>query len=135
MNKNNGKLDEVIFSAGVSTYLMEVASDVYTSVYDLHKDTVMNGSDKLYNYDNAHFFGYDKDGNPIWRCSSSIVNDITGIIRVVFASSKKNAKKAVAYLMLCEHLQIQNQYGPNDFLPIWDYKNGRLTPNRGNTDT
>lgn len=88
-----------------------------------------------YDFDGPEKLGYDKEGNPIWSCSSSIVNDITGIIKVVYASSKKDAKKAVAYLMLCEHLQIQNQYGPNDFYPIWNYKNGRLTPNRGNTVT
>ena len=74
--------------------------------------------------------GYDKDGNPIWHCSSSIVNDITGISRGVFASSKKDAKKAVAYLLLCEHFQMQNQYGPNDFCPIWIYKDGKLIPDR-----
>jgi ribonuclease-3 len=72
----------------------------------------------------------DKDGNPIWYCSSSIVNDITGIIRGAYASSKKDAKKAVAYLLLCEHLQIQNQYGPNDFCSIWIYKGGKLVPDR-----
>ena len=88
-----------------------------------------------YEFSGPEVFGYDKDGNPIWHCSSSITNDTTGIIRIVFASSKKDAKKAVAYLMLCEHLHIQNQYGPNAFLPIWNYKNGRLTPNSGTTTT
>ena len=88
-----------------------------------------------YDFVGPEKLGYDKEGNPIWYCSSSIVNDITGIIRGVYASSKKDAKKAVAYLMLCEHLHIQNQYGPNAFLPIWNYKNGRLTPNSGNTTT
>lgn len=88
-----------------------------------------------YDFVGPEKLGYDKEGNPIWYCSSSIVNDITGIIRGVYASSKKDAKKAVAYLMICEHLHIQNQYGPNAFLPIWNYKNGRLTPNSGNTTT
>lgn len=72
--------------------------------------------------------GYDKDGNPIWYCSCSIVNDITGISRGVCASSKKDAKKAVAYLLLCEHFQIQNQYGPSRFHTIWIYKEGKLIP-------
>ena len=83
-----------------------------------------------YDFSGPEHLGYDKDGNPIWHCSSSIVNDITGIIRGVFASSKKDAKKAVAYLMLCEHLQMQNQYGPNAFYPIWIYKDGKLIPDR-----
>ena len=84
-----------------------------------------------YDFSGPEVFGYDKDGNPIWQCSSSIVNDITGIMKTVFASSKKDAKKAVAYLLLCEHFQMQNQYGPNDFYPIWNYKNGKLMPARG----
>jgi ribonuclease-3 len=83
-----------------------------------------------YEFSGPEVFGYDKDGNPIWHCSSSIINDITGIMRSVFASSKKDAKKAVAYLLLCEHFQMQNQYGPNDSCPIWNYSDGRLVPNR-----
>ncbi len=83
-----------------------------------------------YDFSGPEALGYDKDGNPIWHCSSSIVNDITGISRGVFASSKKDAKKAVAYLLLCEHFQMQNQYGPNDFCPIWIYKDGKLIPDR-----
>ena len=73
-------------------------------------------------------FGYDKDGTPIWFCFGSINNDITSIAKSVFASSKKDAKKAVAYLLLCEHYQIQNQYGPNDICPTWIYKNGKMVP-------
>jgi ribonuclease-3 len=83
-----------------------------------------------YEFLGPEVFGYDKDGNPIWHCSSSITNDTTGIIRIVFASSKKDAKKAVAYLMLCEHFQMQNQYGPNAFCPTWIYKDGKLIPDR-----
>ena len=81
-----------------------------------------------YDFGGPEDLGYDKDGNPIWHCSSSIINDITGISRGVFASSKKDAKKAVAYLLLCEHFQMQNQYGPNSFYPIWIYKDGKLIP-------
>lgn len=74
--------------------------------------------------------GKDKDGNPIWGCSGSIINDRTGIRRTVFASSKKEAQKATAYLLLCEHLQLQNQYGVTDWFPIWIYQNGKLYPDR-----
>lgn len=81
-----------------------------------------------YDFSGPENLGYDKDGNPKWCCSGSIVNDITGISRVVCASSKKDAKKAVAYLLLCEHFQIQNQYGPNRFCPTWFYKDGKLIP-------
>lgn len=78
-----------------------------------------------YDYTEA---GYDNDGNPIWICSCSIINNVTGISKLVFASSKKDAKKAVAYLILCEHLEMQNQYGPNSILIEWSYKDGKLTP-------
>lgn len=81
-----------------------------------------------YDFSGPEYLGYDKDGNPIWHCLGSIVNDITGIRRGVFANSKKDAKKAVAYLLLCEHLQIQNQYGQNSFCPTWIYKEGKLVP-------
>lgn len=83
-----------------------------------------------YDFSGPEAFGYDNNGNPIWHCSSSIVNDITGIIKGVYASSKKDAKKAVAYLLLCEHFQMQNQYGPNDFCSTWIYKDGKLVPER-----
>lgn len=83
-----------------------------------------------YDFSGPEAFGYDNNGNPIWHCSSSIVNDITGIIKGVYASSKKDAKKAVAYLLLCEHFQMQNQYGPNDFCSTWIYKDGKLMPER-----
>lgn len=72
--------------------------------------------------------GYDQNGNPQWHCSCFITNDITSISRGVFASSKKNAKKAAAYLVLCEQLQIQNQYGVSRFYPTWTYENGKLAP-------
>ena len=84
-----------------------------------------------YEFGGPENLGYDKDGNPIWYCSCSIINDITGIFRGVFASSKKDAKKAVSYLLLCEHFQMQNQYGINDFYPTWVYKNGKLMPEKG----
>ena len=83
-----------------------------------------------YDFFGPEQLGYDKDGNPIWNCSSSIINDITAISRVAFASSKKDAKKSVAYLLLCEHFQMQNKYGPSDFYPIWIYNDGKLIPDK-----
>ncbi len=83
-----------------------------------------------YEFTGPENLGHDKDGNPIWACNCSIINDTTGIIRSVMASSKKDAKKAVAYLLLCEHYQVQNQYGVNDSFPAWIYKDGKLIPDR-----
>ena len=78
-----------------------------------------------YDYTEA---GYDNDGQPVWMCGCTIINNVTGISKLVYASSKKNGKKAVAYLILCEHLEMQNQYGPNSIRIEWSYKDGKLTP-------
>lgn len=82
-----------------------------------------------YDFVGPESLGYDEDGNPIWCCTCSVINDITGIIRQVWASSKGDAKKAAAYLVLCEHLQLQNQYGRSKHVSGWRYhRDGRLEP-------
>ena len=83
-----------------------------------------------YEFTGPEYLGYDEDGNPIWGCKCSIINDITSITRSVLASSKKDAKKAVAYLLLCEQYQVQNRYGVNDSFWWWKYKDGQLIPDR-----
>ena len=83
-----------------------------------------------YDFTGPEYLGYDEEGNPIWGCKNCIINDTTSITRSVLASSKKDAKKAVAYLLLCEQYQVQNQYGVNDSFVDWTYKYGKLTPNR-----
>ena len=72
--------------------------------------------------------GKDANGNPVWGCSAYILNDETFIHRSVRASSKKEAQKACAYLILCEQLEMQNLYGINKFFPIWIYRDGKMTP-------
>lgn len=74
--------------------------------------------------------GYDDDGNPNWFCRCTVKNDVTGIRRCVESTSKKAAKKAAAYLVLCELLGAQNKYGPNDWFMIWTYKYDKLLPKR-----
>lgn len=81
-----------------------------------------------YKYGTPEQLGYDKDGNPIWVCTCSVINDKTGITRQVWTSSKKMAKKAAAYLVLCDFFELQNQYGTNGKYPSWKYENGRLMP-------
>ena len=83
-----------------------------------------------YEFTGPEYLGYDDDGNPIWACNCSIINDITSITRSVLASSKKDAKKAVAYLLLCEQYQVQNRYGVNDSFWWWKYKDGQLISDR-----
>lgn len=81
-----------------------------------------------YKYGTPEQLGYDKDGNPRWVCTCIIINDKTGIGQQVWSSSKKAAKKAAAYLVLCEHFELQNQYGINRKHGIWKYENGKLMP-------
>lgn len=87
----------------------------------------------IYEFVGPDDIGYDSDGNPKWSCICRIINDKIGITMLVYASSKKEAKKAAAYLVLCEHLGMQNKYGPNGWLGIWNYKNGKLLPERPDT--
>ena len=82
-----------------------------------------------YDFMGPNALGFDHEGNPKWACCCSTANASTGLIKSVMASSKKDAKKAAAYLVLCAHLNIQNLYGPNDLLyPLWVYKDGKLFP-------
>lgn len=74
--------------------------------------------------------GYNEDGSPKWYCTCQIINDETGISRGVEATSKKDAKKAAAYLVLCAHFQTPNQYGRNSSCVGWIYKNGQLNPSK-----
>ena len=73
---------------------------------------------------------YDENGDPKWECSCRIMNNERELFKSVTATSKKNAKKAAAHLILCEHLNMQNKYGDNDWFPFWTYKDGKLTSNR-----
>ena len=81
-----------------------------------------------YDFVGPDSLGHDKDGNPVWSCGCSVVNDKMQIHRSVWARSKNAAKKAAAYLVLCEHFQMPNRYGINSILTMWTYKNGELMP-------
>lgn len=81
-----------------------------------------------YEYGTPEYLGYDKYGNPIWVCTCCILTDKTAIGRQVWTSSKKAAKKAAAYLVLCDYFELQNQYGINGKYTRWKYKNGKLMP-------
>ena len=71
--------------------------------------------------------GYDKNGNQRWSCLCCVEGEHT-IARLAFASSKRDAKKAAAYLILCEYYELPNQYGDSSSCKIWTYKDGKLTP-------
>lgn len=76
----------------------------------------ISGPDKL---------GYDKSGNPKWACSCMVQDKC--ISKLVFANSKKEAKKYVSYLVLCDIFELPNEYGPSKQLSIWYLDNGKLT--------
>ncbi len=96
------------------------------------KEMAENGQCTMpkYEFVGPESIGYDSDGNPKWSCSCTIINDKIGLTKNVYSTSKKDAKKATAYLILCEHLGMQNKYGPNDWFGIWIYKDGKLIPDR-----
>lgn len=96
------------------------------------KELAENGQCKMpeYEFTGPDLLGYDADGNPKWFCSCRIIDEV-GRVKMVEATSKKEAKKAAAYLVLCELTGMQNEHGPNDdFCIFWTYKNGKLLPNR-----
>jgi ribonuclease-3 len=82
----------------------------------------------IYEYGTPEQQGYDEDGNPKWCCTCTVITDKTGIRRQVWSSSKKAAKKAAAYLILCDHFELQNEYGTNGKFSCWVYKDGKLMP-------
>lgn len=82
----------------------------------------------VYDYWGPESLGYDVDGKPKWGCICRVINGRTGIARNVLASSKKMAKRAAAYLVLCDHFEMQNQYGCNGKYTVWKYKDGKLMP-------
>lgn len=70
----------------------------------------------------------DENGNTEWYCTCTVINGKTGVHRQVWAPSKKMAKRAAAYLILCEHFGVANQYGSNGKYSIWKYKDEKLLP-------
>ena len=80
-----------------------------------------------YEYSDPDKLGNNKiNGNPIWHCLCTVQDK--GIFKGVFAYSKKNAKKAAAYLVLCEMLELPNEYGPNKRLASWGFDGEKLIP-------
>lgn len=75
------------------TVLKEMAEKGYCSApeYEYH------GPDRYGNYEN---------GEPRWSCMCTIWNK--GFRQIVFANSKKTAKKCVAYMALCKFFEVTN---------------------------
>ncbi len=80
----------------------------------------------VYEYGAPENLGYDMNGNPIYVCTCKVAE--WGLIKQVWASSKKQAKKYASYLILCHHFELNNEYGPNSPLTIWTLKGNKLIP-------
>ncbi len=124
-------IDETIKSM-IENDARVIKFDIDSAVTAL-KEMAENGQCTMPEYEFTSPADYDEEGNPIWACSCMIKTTETVLTRVVFSTSKKDSKKAAAYLILCEHLRTQNKYGPNDYTPIWTYKDDKLIPNRPDT--
>ena len=104
--------------------------DLDTAVSTL-KELAEHGQCPMPDYEFAgpESLGYDPDGNPRWTCTCTTLSDDIYARKMIEATSKKDAKKAAAYLVLCEYFGAQNKYGPNkDFDMFWAYKGGKLFP-------
>lgn len=80
-----------------------------------------------YEFSGPDNLGYDENGNPKWECTCRVTLDSDGIIRSVFANSKKAAQRCAAYLIVCQYYELQNEYGQTKSLLCWEFKNNVLT--------
>lgn len=74
-----------------------------------------------YRFAGPESMGYDEDGDPIWSCTCQSANLRETIYRRVSANSKKDAKKAAAYLVLCAHFEL-----PDGQDVDWKFQKGNL---------
>ena len=103
--------DSMILEAAVSKSLqidetieMMIESDPKVRCFDIDnaistlKELAEQGQCTMptYEFTGPEYIGYDSDGNPKWACSCAITNDKIGLTKRVFATSKKDAKKAAA---------------------------------------
>ena len=66
-----------------------------------------------YEYSGPEMLDYYENGEPCWSCTCTVGDK--GFRKVVFANSKKIAKKCVAYMALCKFFEVTNsiaQYKP-----------------------
>lgn len=108
----------------------ERSFDLDTAVSTL-KELAEHGQCPMPDYEFAgpESLGYDPDGNPRWTCTCTMLSDDIYARKMIEATSKKDAKKAAAYLVLCQYFDAQNKYGPNkDFDMFWTYKDGKIFP-------
>ncbi len=119
----------------IEDYLMEIDGQQYKPEHfsvDNAVSTLKELSEQgrcsvpVYEYGSPEDLGYDENGNPRWVCTCKVAE--WALIRQVWASSKKLAKKYAAYLILCDHFEFCNEYGENGAWLSWRYENGKLQP-------
>lgn len=76
-----------------------------------------------YRFFSPEVMGYDRGGAPIWGCACICGDTEGGICRQVSALSKKEAKRAAAYLVLCAHFKL-----PDGQDADWKFRDGKLCP-------
>lgn len=119
----------------IEDYLIELDGNQYKPEY-FSVDNAVNTLKELaehgqcsvpkYEYSSPEYLGYDENGNPRWVCTCWVVE--WAMMRQVWASSKKLAKKYAAYLILCDHFEFCNEYGENGTWSSWKYEDGKLIP-------
>jgi len=121
-NFNSEELKEVVKKM---LPIDEIVSEIVSQVMPPIDFTIENAVTKLkelsekgfcsapeYEYHGPETYEYFENGDPMWSCMCSIWN--RGYRGLVFANSKKTAKKVVSYMALCKFFEITN--------PIAQYK-------------
>ena len=111
-----------------------IDNDLKVKTFDLDsavttlKELAEQGFCQMPTYDFLHIEEYNGDKTLQWGCRCSTTTDETGFVKLAIASSKKEAKKAVSYILLCDILDVQNKYRHNNWHSLWLFKNGSLEP-------
>ncbi len=83
----------------------------------------------VYEETGPDMLGHDADGRSKWACTCTVAD--WSLRRTVFAYSKKDAKKAAAYLVLRDRYGLANEYGTGALCAVWRYDGTTLEPDTG----
>lgn len=118
-------IDEILND--ISSKAMPLVEFTVNTAVTVLKELTEKGfcNEPKYECNGPEFLGYCENGEPCWSCMCTIVDK--RFREVVFANSKKTAKKCVAYMALCKFFEITNplaQYKPIKDAHIFE-KNGK----------
>lgn len=134
-NHNPETLEKVVSSViSFDAYFQAIDKDV-PRIEGVQLDKAINTLKELAEHEQLPFpkyvfagpdqIGYDKNGSPRWVCTCRI--DELGMVKQVWGHSKTETKKYAAYLILCEHFRLANEYGPSKSLIGWYIVDGKVT--------